>query len=1180
MKGTFDVGYGGLRQVPAGRLAAGTSVIALAVMLAGAVTPTDAYAQATTTVRPRPAPVTPPAPVEPSPTRPDQGPVSADGQTAPGGADAAEPATAADGAEIVVTGYRQSLQSAQAIKQNSDAIVDSVSAEDIGALPDRSVVETLQRIPGVSISRFAAGTDPDHFSVEGSGATVRGLTYVRSEFNGREAFSALGGRSLGFADVPSELLGGVDVFKSPTADRIEGGISGIVNLRTRKPFDSRSTYIAGAIENNYGDFVGKSGPTLSLLASGRWKTGIGEFGILGSVVYSQLFTRNDRLQVSSFRPRSIYSNGTRTDVTPFAGATLQGSGLFPRGAVIGSQEFERTRYGYSGALQWKSNDGSMEAAFQFLRSDARQAWTESTVEIATDLVTSAGDSRARAGTSISFDEDSLFSEGLITSPTGWRADQNGIPDSVATPAGRRLPAFGLQSNNQARDHQERSVTDDYGFNFKWNVSDRLGLTFDYDHVESSGEVIDNGLWSTSYQDVFIKLNGNNLPDVRFVAPQTCDTSIANAQGVCTGVPGATSAYPTYYSGTHRSFSDPYNTFWRASMDHIEKSEGNSDAFRIDGDFSFPDTSFLKSIRAGYRYADRQQVARSTSYNWGVLSEQWGNGGPVWLDERIGGAGGDQQGTISQVGQYTPYFYSNFFRGKVADPTGGQGRLYYSGLPARDYQSYIDFSKSIRNEWFPAGTAFTGGAGGWLPLGERPNVRENYFLPGEINPIQETNQAGYVMARIDQRFGGDVRLTGNVGVRYTSTKRVSSGFIQFPTIDPLTTDATCRTTIAQIVNPQPGQPAPPAATVPAGCAYLYSNPQLRANARAFSNGAIVPNDVELTYDYWLPAINLKLEVADGLQFRTAYFKGVSPPNTTAIRNYFPVSIAAQTAPGAVLTVVPNTATADPNDGIIQGEGQVTIEGRGVRGGAPALLPVTSNNFDLTAEWYFNRVGSITVSAFYKEIKGVVVFSTERQQFTNGGQTFEAVVSREINSPDTGKVKGVEIAYQQTYDFLPGPLAGLGLQANYTYVSSSGVPQPTLPPGDATIVDGLASNIDVSRFGLQGLSKHNFNITPFYDYKGFSIRASYAWRSQYLLTTRDVITPFDPVLQQNYGQLDGSVFMSVTKNLRLGLQGVNLTNSVTKTAVAVQGPGGVDDIRIVPRGWFMNDRRFSAVARFNF
>ncbi len=1080
--------------------------------------------------------------------------------------------------EIVVTGYRQALQSAQGIKRNSDSIVDSVTAEDIGALPDRSVLETLQRIPGVSISRFVGGNDPDHFSGEGSQATVRGLTYVRSEFNGREAFSALNGRSLGFQDVPSELLGGVDVFKSPTADRIEGGISGIVNLRTRKPFDQKGSYLAGSLEMNYGDFVERSAPTVSILGSNRWETGIGEIGILGSFVYSQLFSRNDRLQVSSFRNRPIYSDGTRTDVVPFGTVTTPtGTGIFPRGAVMGTQEINRERYGYSGAVQWRSLDGSMEATFQFMRSDARQAWTENTIEIATDNVQSNGDSRARAGTSITFDEDQLFDQGLITGPTGWRADQNTVPGTGAALAGRRNPAFGLQSNNQAREHIDRSVTDDYGFNMTWDVSDRVGLSVDYSHVDSYGEVLDNGLWSSSYQDVYMDLNGLDLPTVRFVPPQSCEGAALNAQGICTGTPGGAANYPTYFTGTHQSYLDPFNSFWRAAMDHAELSEGNSDAFRVDAELNFPDTPFLSAVRAGYRYADRDQIARNSTYNWGALSEQWGNGGPVWLDEPIGGAGGDQLGTISQEGSYRAFLFDNFLRGQAGNPA--LGRLYYAGSPAGDYRSYIDFAKSIRNEWLPAGTAPTGGAGGWLPLAERPGIAESYYLPGEINPIEEVNHAAYVMARLEEEFDNGWRFSGNVGVRYSKTDRTSGGFVQYATADPLTSDATCRTEIQNRVNPAPGT-TPPTGALTAGCAFLYSNPQARANARAFSNGAIVPNDYDLSYDYWLPSMNLRLEVGGGLQFRAAYFKGVSPPNTTQIRNYFPISIAPQLPPGATLSVVPNTATDDPNDGIILGESAVVLEGRGIRAGSPDLEPVTSDNFDLTAEWYFSQVGSLTVSAFYKELKGVVVFATDRQTYSNNGQSFEAVVTRDFNSPEKGKVKGIELAYQQTYDFLPGVFSGLGLQANYTYVDSTGVPQPILPPGDPAVATAVVSNVDISGFPLERLSKHNVNITPFFDYQGLSLRASYSWRSRYLLTPRDVIVPYDPVFQEDYGQLDASIFYQVTPQFRLGVQGVNLTNSITKTSVAVEGPGGADDIRIIPRGWFMNDRRISAIARFSF
>src|SRR5471032_409759 len=146
-------------------------------------------------------------------------------------------APAAEPVAVIVTGQRAALQSAQKIKQNSDEIVDSIVAEDMGKLPDRSVTEVLQRVVGVTIDRTMAKGDPEHFSVEGSGVSIRGLSYVRSELNGRDSFSANGGRSLNFEDVPPELMAGVDVYKNPSAEQVEGAVGGLVNLRTAMPFD-------------------------------------------------------------------------------------------------------------------------------------------------------------------------------------------------------------------------------------------------------------------------------------------------------------------------------------------------------------------------------------------------------------------------------------------------------------------------------------------------------------------------------------------------------------------------------------------------------------------------------------------------------------------------------------------------------------------------------------------------------------------------------------------------------------------------------------------------------------------------------------------------------------------------------------------------------------------------------
>ena len=173
----------------------------------------------------------------------------------PAAADVQGDETADEDSQIIVTGYRAALQSAQSRKENADTVVDVITAEDIGALPDRSVAEALQRVPGVNIGRFEKTSDPDRFSVEGTGVIVRGLPFVRSELNGRDIFSATGGRELSFNDVSPELLGRVEVFKNVTADMIDGGIAGTVNLVTRKPLENPGFHIAGSIEGNYGDLA-------------------------------------------------------------------------------------------------------------------------------------------------------------------------------------------------------------------------------------------------------------------------------------------------------------------------------------------------------------------------------------------------------------------------------------------------------------------------------------------------------------------------------------------------------------------------------------------------------------------------------------------------------------------------------------------------------------------------------------------------------------------------------------------------------------------------------------------------------------------------------------------------------------------------------------------------------------
>jgi TonB-dependent receptor len=184
--------------------------------------------------------------------------------------------------EITVTGIRAAQQRAIDVKRAAAQILDSISAEDIGKLPDVTISDSLQRIPGVQIRREAG---------EGSAVNVRGLPQVTTLLNGEQY---LGANSItnvqpNFGDIPSQLFAGVDVIKSPTADLLNGGTTGTVNLKTRHPLDLGEGFTSSiAAEAAYGDGKGKTEPQANGLVG--WRND--KVGALLSVSYGDVTQAN------------------------------------------------------------------------------------------------------------------------------------------------------------------------------------------------------------------------------------------------------------------------------------------------------------------------------------------------------------------------------------------------------------------------------------------------------------------------------------------------------------------------------------------------------------------------------------------------------------------------------------------------------------------------------------------------------------------------------------------------------------------------------------------------------------------------------------------------------------------------------------------------------------------------
>lgn len=193
--------------------------------------------------------------------------------------------------EIQVTGMRQSLENSVAIKKNTMEIVDSITAEDIGKLPDMNVADTLTRIPGVQGYRYGGETASPFGS--GSGLTIRGLSnQTASRVDGRAYFTA-GGREFNVESAIPGMISGIDVYKNPSAEHIEGGIGGLVDLKTRKPLDFDDLTVNVAVSSRYNDLSEDTSPEYFGLFANRWETGVGEMGLLVAANYQESHNRSD-----------------------------------------------------------------------------------------------------------------------------------------------------------------------------------------------------------------------------------------------------------------------------------------------------------------------------------------------------------------------------------------------------------------------------------------------------------------------------------------------------------------------------------------------------------------------------------------------------------------------------------------------------------------------------------------------------------------------------------------------------------------------------------------------------------------------------------------------------------------------------------------------------------------------
>jgi len=1078
-------------------------------------------------------------------------------------------AAADDSPVIIVSGQRKALQNAQQIKKNADQIVDSITAVDIGALPDRSVTEALQRIAGVTIGRTNEPRDIDRLNVEGSGVMIRGLTWVRSEINGRDSFGAKNGRALGWEDVTPELAAGVDVYKNPSAEIVEGGLGGTVNLRTWMPFDSRGDKIAFSADATYGSLRKEWTPSASVLLSKRFDTKIGEMGILVDVAHSELKSRLNALEVDPYNAHgdnilSSYDGGVTTTAYSNAlpGQTAD-TVMVPTGVQYRLEDRDKTRDGVYGAFQWKPNDQT-EIYATYFGSKARLINADHFAQ--TSACCSATNNQSFGNSSPLMQVEDPANPGSyiwVSDPTQlFTFDSNGnflkgtIQDGMG---GGNQVANSFLLNLGTRYGVDDSQTGDFSTGFKWH-GDRWSVSGDFQHVDSKRTNTDFTVYNfmTATGGIGLDLSGE-LPVI--------------TMGDLTATPDVFSLY--------------------AAMDHSEIDKARQNTLKFDAGYDF-DSDVFRSVKFGVRATDRYSIQRDSGYNWNAIAAPWAFTGQT----ATAGSFPENQEIVN---------FSNFFGGDVAAPPSlwmptmnlAQSttataeylqKLWFTPNLGSNLAAYPEFTYGHYCETCGNGTVPDWGQGasagqyspfadgslaGYMWIWNAVNAGSttpsdgsfwqafngNYdYAPTSTSGLgtnlqRERTTAAYGMLRFgqDTLFGRDLPWDGNFGVRVVKTETNSSGLGH----------------IASLINTS-------------GDTSAYSSAALQA--LLFADGSNVKSEYKNSYTNVLPSLNLRFKPRSDMAIRFAAATSIVRPDFYQLQPSFTMSGTFQQRLATEADNIYNTAeghnyTQAELDAATTPVMYNTGAAFSFYSGNPNLEPMKATSFDLSYEWYVKPGSMLAFGVFDKEIYDYIQSDLASLQITNNGVT-ETVVGTIPQNHGHGKITGAEFQFTYFYDFLPGWLNGLGTDFNATVLSTKGTQNTS-----GNVFDAAQIGSSKLQLPLEQLSRYSYNFTLMYNKYGIDARLAYNWRSRYLMSA-SASNVQAPAYMEDYGQLDASLLYTLNDHFKIGIQAVNLLD--TKNTISIDErdnwyygtQGNMNQSLIYKHNWTVADQRVSLVLRGSF
>jgi TonB-dependent receptor len=475
---------------------------------------------------------------------------------------------------VVVTGVREALAKGLENKREATQVIESIVAEDIGKLPDNNVIEALQRVTGIQITNRGGG---EAGGGDQPGIFIRGLPDITTTWNGRNVFTGVG-RSLALQDIPSNLIGRIDVFKTRASEQIETGLAGQIDVRTRLPFDLPGFEFSVAARGTNQDQRGENiDPNISMLAANSWDGDDGRFGALINVSFARSRYRDQSVTAGAQVPFATVTGPLPPGFTPLqrifdgwptgldrglpyeAGSTLNLGGteypyFLARDALFASDfEGNRNRPAANIALQWAPNDSS-EYTFEAFYQGYREEMFNNLHFTFADWWGALGPDPA--STIELFPDTNIIKSRVV-----------GFP-------------FGFNSGDSTQQSTDTFV---YALNGKWDVTDKLSLEADLSIQESQ------------FDTSFIAVRTERVPE-----GITLDFNAGS------GIP---SWHFTNAAGDNIDENMLDATQWNMGQlfQNRGKDIGRGKTLHLDGDYEFGDSGVFRRLSFGVRYDDRAAV---------------------------------------------------------------------------------------------------------------------------------------------------------------------------------------------------------------------------------------------------------------------------------------------------------------------------------------------------------------------------------------------------------------------------------------------------------------------------------------------------------------------------------------------------------------------------------------------